>query len=220
MVLRWRGGRLSRMSSPATLNWVNTRSLSSGTSSARLNLGWKERRGLRSRKFKSIFSTQVFTSPPLEVQGPALPAVVEAEDGGHQVEGDVQRHYLQVQGYWGARGEGGRGGTLLAMVCGQWSTSVRGVLTGGGEPTDWELRTTTIRQQHYSLTVNMLIVMDLNRPTNTNTHPLMSSPPTCHLTNVPTDPPQHQWFSQQQRSGAYQLHDGEDLGWWIWWLKL
>ena len=76
------------------------------------------------------------TSPRLEVQGPALPAVVEAQHGGHQVEGDVQRHYLQVQGYWGARGEGGRGGTLLAMVCGQWSTSVRGVLTGGGEPTD------------------------------------------------------------------------------------
>jgi len=31
---------------------------------------------------------------PLEVQSPALPAVVEAQHGGHQVEGDVQRHYL------------------------------------------------------------------------------------------------------------------------------
>ena len=78
-------------------------------------------------------SSQSFTSP-LEVQSPALPAVVEAHHGGHQVEGDVQRHYLEVQGYSHAGGEGVRGVTLLAMVSGRRSTSVLGVFTGGGEP--------------------------------------------------------------------------------------
>ena len=57
-------------------------------------------------------SSQSFTSP-LEVQSPALPAVVEAHHGGHQVEGDVQRHYLEVQGYSHAGGEGGEGGHLV-----------------------------------------------------------------------------------------------------------
>ena len=70
------------------------------------------------------------TSPRLEVQGPALPAVVEAQHGGHQVEGDVQRHYLQVQGYWGAGGEGGRGGHLVGH--GVWPVVYQ--CTGG---VDW-----------------------------------------------------------------------------------
>ena len=71
-------------------------------------------------------SSQSFTSP-LEVQSPALPAVVEAEDGGHQVERDVQRHYLQVQRYSGGGGGGG----------GQAGAHLAGHGVAGGLPVYW-----------------------------------------------------------------------------------
>ena len=80
-------------------------------------------------------SSQSFTSP-LEVQSPALPAVVEAQDGGHQVEGDVQRHYLQYQARrYSPAGAGG--GHLVGH--GVWPAVYQctvGVFTGGGKPTN------------------------------------------------------------------------------------